>query len=508
MRIKHSLFFCLLSSLATAKSFYVSTNGNDLNKGNHWFVPFKTLEKAQDAVRPGDTVHIMRGDYYAKSAFNFEVTRNGTEGKWIVYKNYLNHKPVLYSGSKGVIHVKSSHYISFEGLILDVKNDWIDDAETNLQTGIAIQGVYEEPASHIKIYNCFIKNFKGPAIALENYDFITLSYNRFYNNAWDSKAAAVVLFTKAVETQSTQPYRNYIQSNVFEKNSISKTTSQPVCNPVIKFEYSKSSLLPDQKHALIYNNILYTNGGGGISIENGVAFLIMNNTHYKNAQQDSCEMPEIVISQSTNVLAANNIFFTSSAKPAGKIFNSVNTQFKNNLYYNFSSKESGENDIIADPEFELIDMEKNEYNFRLKGNSPAINAGIDEKIADIDFEGNPRKFDLHTDLGAIEFMQRTLPSLKNLKAGPQSNKLKTYWSSLYLQAQKVYTLWNQEELPFTIRIYDPMGVLIHQDLFMGESSSSYEFDFSRYPNGIYTVVALSNAGNYFDRVKIFPMKQQ
>lgn len=280
-----------------------------------------------------------------------------------------------------------------------------------------------------------------------------------------------------------------------------------VCNPIIKFDYSQASLIPTQQHALIHNNIMYTNGGGGLWLEKVIGISVRNNTLYKNAQQDSCMTPEIMISHSTNVNTSNNIFYTSASKPASRILNCVDTRFKNNLYYNFSSREPGENDLVGHPEFELIDLDKNEFNFRLKSNSPAINAGSDELISDIDFEGNPRKFDIHTDIGALEYLQRNLPSLKDMKAVAQTNKIKTYWSSLYLQDQKIYTIWNQEERPFSIRIYDPFGALLHQDLFMASSANSYEFDFSRFPNGVYTVVAVSDGGNYFDRVKIFPKKQ-
>ncbi|MBK8954913.1 MAG: right-handed parallel beta-helix repeat-containing protein [Saprospiraceae bacterium] len=508
MRYCYGLLFVLLSLSSFSRSYYVSTKGSDQNKGNHWFVPLKTLEKAQELARPGDTVHIMRGDYYTTGAYLFEVKRNGEEGKWIVYKNYLNHKPVLYSGSRGVLNLTSSRYISIEGLTLDVKNDWIADTDSILQTGISIRGTYQEPSSHLKVYNCFFKNFKGPAISLENYDMITLSYNKFYNNATDPGGIAVLAFSKPVETQSMANYHLYVQANVFEKNSIAKSDSRPVCNPLMNFEYSKSNLLNSSKHAFIYNNLMYTNGGGGINVEHAVGFTIMHNTFYKNSENDSCAFPEITISYSTAIQVANNILYTSSAKPASRIINSVESRFLNNLYYNFSSKEPGTNDLVAHPEFEITDHEKNEFNFRLKGNSPAINAGIDEHIPDIDFEGNPRKFDLHTDLGALEYMQRTLPSLKNIKAGPQTNKIKTYWSSLYLQDQKIYTLWNQANLPFFIRIYDSFGEMIHQELAMDAESSSYEFDFNKYANGVYTIVAFGSEKLHYERVKIFPRKQK
>src|SRR5947208_2907896 len=56
------LLFTFIISAIHAAIFYVATDGNDANPGNK-NKPFATIQKAQDAVRPGDTVYVRGGTY-------------------------------------------------------------------------------------------------------------------------------------------------------------------------------------------------------------------------------------------------------------------------------------------------------------------------------------------------------------------------------------------------------------------------------------------------------------
>lgn len=484
-----------------AKSYYLSVKGNDLNKGNHWFVPFRSFEKAQAVLLPGDTLHIMNGEYYTSKPYQLEINHQGESGKWIVYKNYLNHKPQIYSGTMGVFSISSSQYISIEGLHLILKQDAFEN-ESLPQCGIQIQGRYESPSSHIKIYNCFIKNFNGPAIKLSQYDDITISYNKFFNNAWSPLATAVIACSDAIETTQHGSYHLYIQANVLEKNSVAKDGSPSICHPLFYFDYRNAHLQSADRHALIHNNILYMNHGSSMFFESVAGFYVIHNTLYKNAQASNCSMADLQFKNSTQCKVVNNILFTPSAKPATRIENSHTTLFSNNLYYNHSYREPGLNELVGNPEFERIDENLNEYNFRLNANSPAINSGSDEYLSDIDFEGNPRKFDTHTDMGALEYRQRLMPSLKDIKAGAQPKKIKTNWSSLYLQDQKVYTLWNQSDSSFLVKVFDPFGKLVLDDRSMQDQTSSFECSFEKFPDGIYTIIAFNANNRYLERVKV------
>ena len=89
--------------------FYVSTSGSDSNDGSYE-KPFKTLEKARDAVREvisggvypsgGITVYLRGGDYVLDSSFNLDGNDSGTEDCPITYMSYPKETARIMGGTK------------------------------------------------------------------------------------------------------------------------------------------------------------------------------------------------------------------------------------------------------------------------------------------------------------------------------------------------------------------------------------------------------------------------
>ncbi len=89
----------------TTISYYVSTEGSDDNDGS-LEKPFKTIEKARDAIRElggnlpngGAVVNIMGGTYPVSNTIKFTKEDSGTEGRPIVYQAYNNEKVTFIGG--------------------------------------------------------------------------------------------------------------------------------------------------------------------------------------------------------------------------------------------------------------------------------------------------------------------------------------------------------------------------------------------------------------------------
>ena len=72
-------------NLATGNTFYVDSNhGNDKNSGNSKS-PWKTITKAQTAVKPGDLVYLRSGNY-GSFIDDFEIT---DRSNWIIYMSEI-----------------------------------------------------------------------------------------------------------------------------------------------------------------------------------------------------------------------------------------------------------------------------------------------------------------------------------------------------------------------------------------------------------------------------------
>ncbi len=86
------------------REYYVSVDGKDNNSGTA-SEPFKTLEKARDAVRlinsdmAGDIiVYVRGGTYNLQKTLEFGPQDSGTNGYNVLYKNYPGETPVLSGG--------------------------------------------------------------------------------------------------------------------------------------------------------------------------------------------------------------------------------------------------------------------------------------------------------------------------------------------------------------------------------------------------------------------------
>ena len=103
-KIFFSLLFLIKLSGSFAAVYYVAVNGNNTNPGTIQF-PFATIQRAQEAVKPGDTVYIRGGLYPMKEeqiarkeriwAYVNYLDKSGAPGTPIHYWAYPNEKPVF-----------------------------------------------------------------------------------------------------------------------------------------------------------------------------------------------------------------------------------------------------------------------------------------------------------------------------------------------------------------------------------------------------------------------------
>src|SRR5438128_532828 len=108
--MRHAIWLQLLGLLfgvclhARAKEFFVSPAGSDGNPGT-LEMPFATVQRAQEAAAPGDTVFLRGGTYVMKEsqiarreriwAYVTFLDKSGTPGRRINYWAYRQERPVL-----------------------------------------------------------------------------------------------------------------------------------------------------------------------------------------------------------------------------------------------------------------------------------------------------------------------------------------------------------------------------------------------------------------------------
>ena len=138
--------------------YFVAVNGNDSNPGTIEN-PWRTIQKAADSVRPGDTVFIREGIYRERVLLN----QSGTEDNYITLTNYPDEVPVI--DGEGIswgfdwdclFNLNSQDYIKISGLRV-INSCWAGIGSTPDMNGcqnVIIQGcsTYNTASSGIAFF--------------------------------------------------------------------------------------------------------------------------------------------------------------------------------------------------------------------------------------------------------------------------------------------------------------------------------------------------------------------
>src|SRR5450759_4832514 len=135
-------FFTMKLSLIQASMYYVAPGGKDINPGSI-SMPFATVQKAQEAVKAGDTIYIRGGAYHMQEdqitrkeriwAYVTYLDKSGMPGKPINYWAYPGEKPVFdYTDIKPSVLRIIAFYVSASWV--DIKGLEVTGVQVTIKT--------------------------------------------------------------------------------------------------------------------------------------------------------------------------------------------------------------------------------------------------------------------------------------------------------------------------------------------------------------------------------------
>ena len=146
----------LYGAAAPASSLYVSTHGNDSNPGTRE-KPFLTVQRAEEAARPGATINIRGGKYCERLAVTH--SGNATQG-YVTFRSEPGETAVLDGscmtpevGDSPMVALRNVSYVKIEHL--EIGNYKTAD-RTRVPAGIRVYG----HGSHIEIRNNNVHNIE------------------------------------------------------------------------------------------------------------------------------------------------------------------------------------------------------------------------------------------------------------------------------------------------------------------------------------------------------------
>ncbi|MES3020254.1 MAG: right-handed parallel beta-helix repeat-containing protein [Pseudomonadota bacterium] len=416
---------------AVQSVFYVDANiGLDSDAGTE-AKPWKTIQKAANSLKPGQTVLVRAGTYSNTASSLVRIATSGTEGNWITYRNFPGEMPKLkttISKNWNGFEIYHASYIIIDGFEIEghVKEVDLAIALADMRTpgpyasGNAIafenRDLAKPIAHHIIVRNNYMHDHGLGGFAGMGGDYITVENNRIYNVGATSSygGSGISLLTPRPLDANVADYKMIIRGNLSADNSNlvpcgCYSYQAPTDGNGIILDLWKNNNYTGR--ALVANNLIFNNGGRGIHLfhnSKNASIDIVFNTVVKNSTIAVTGEGEITLVDAHNVRVMNNIMSARADRPLNTISSdSTNITFSNNMVYggNRFAGTIDANRRLTDAESAgLFGAGTGIDGYRLGAASVAANASVTTGLTlpETDFFLAPRVQGVRADVGAIE----------------------------------------------------------------------------------------------------------
>jgi len=381
--------------------------GNDANPGTQ-AAPWRTLQRAANAVIAGDTVRVLDGSYQG-----FDLRRSGAPGNPITFRaegtdvRITANNPVTPDG----INVEHAAHVVIDGFIVDNRTR---------------AGVRSAVAHHITIRNCRL-GFNGRWGVLTGFvDDLLIENNEAHHSIAEHGIYAGNSGDRPVIRNNWvhDNYANGIHINADESQGGDGTISNALVEGNIIHGNGAAGgsgiNMDGVVDSVVRNNLLFDNHASGVSLyridgaTGSTGNLVVNNTIVNASNGRWCIN---IADGSTGAHVRNNILYNlhsfrgvitiDSASRPGFVSddNSLMSRFsidRGNSVIGFAAWQAQGYDthsFLAAPADHFVTPGSD---FHLLATSPAVDTGTTNEAPATDLEGNPRPQGAHVDMGAYE----------------------------------------------------------------------------------------------------------
>jgi hypothetical protein len=396
--------------------YYVSSlNGNDSNLGTSTAAAFKTIGKAAWIVNPGDTVYVMNGTY----AEQVYINRSGSASLgYITYQAYPGQKPVLanYNAYAAFNFASGISYVIVDGFTVTGNAQSLTASQaqsmiSNTSSAVNNGDCIAAKGNHIVIRNNTLAYCPGEGLAVTG-DYLYIYNNIVHDNAYWSPLAKSGISVQGQSSDTSAATKIWIYNNIVYNNQ-NFICNKPQTNPCVITDgegiISDSNKVNDYDgRTLIFNNVIYNNGGPAVAVFDSQHVDVVNNTTYMNNVSATEPAPynahaedsEIPVGNSSDVRVLNNIMYSRTGAPILYIFGTDldEVDWDYNIDYNSVGTLTGvgSHNLVVNP----LCVNAGAHNFNLKAGSPAIDAGTNIVDITTDFASVARTGGI--DIGAFQ----------------------------------------------------------------------------------------------------------
>jgi hypothetical protein len=345
----------LSGTVADATTYYVATNGSDSNPGTQT-KPFHTIQKAANTVRPGDTVQVAPGTYTNK----VEHRTHGTANARIRFVSSTKWGARIVSGAVNSIWTNWGNYVDIVDFDISGKGRL---GITNYASHVNIVG---NKVHDLLNYPCDNGASSGHGILAGIRNIPATDINIIGNVVYDNGGGAAA---QSCNTGTHGIYHSH--SGIIANNIVYNNRAVGV------------HAWHEPHDLLIANNLVFNNGKSGILV---------------GGQEGPAHHIRVV----NNIVIDNR---GNGLKETGK--NRTTNQFINNIVFRNRNGNvnlnvaTDQGTIVADPQFVNYQI-NGSGDYRLKSDSPAIDAGITLAKIPCDIKGYLRPAGQSHDIGIHE----------------------------------------------------------------------------------------------------------
>lgn len=356
---------------AAGNTYYMATSGNGGSSNNPGTIgaPFSSIADFMAVAKPGDTLYIRGGTYYATEN---HINKSGSvSGGYITIANYPGEAPVFdglrdqsSSGTNCIYSDDGSwdggsgylQYVIIDGLI--IKN--------YKRSGINMGSNYKnnnQIIDHIIVRNNVVDYCGQNGITVSFGDYCTVENNMVSRTGFDINYGS---WSSNINLYNMTGTHNVVHNNV-SFHAVDVSDFHTDGNGLILDMYQG----PSGAGATVTNNLIFENGGAGIAWTRNDNAYIYNNTLYENGLEPSYNYKGygLVLWRETsqgnfnNINLANNIIYQSSGKGIYKSAGISSGTITNN---NISGESGCSNPLFTNP---------SSWDFTLQSSSPSLNTG-------------------------------------------------------------------------------------------------------------------------------------
>ena len=416
-----SAWLMLVPTCCEASTYFVSGKGNDAATGLSAKTAFRTLQRAADLTRPGDTVYALNGTFSNSMPEGrvLKITMPGTAEHWITYAAYPGQHPLIsFNRWAGISFDPTAAYIEVKGFSIlgNNYNVTLDGALSQkeisnpLYNGNCIMadgraGTLTKRPHHLRILSNEVRACGGGGIAVNQTDYVTIADNTVYDSSWYSiYGTSGISVNSSWNSDGFTGYKFFILRNrVFGNRELVpwKAVGYVSDGEGIIIDTNRDKAFQSYAgRTLIANNVVYQNGSSAIEVFLSDHVDIVNNSTLGNVQRDDPKFAgrgEINLNDVTDINVIDNVVSTASSRNPVAIAPKhpcTSCYVDYNVYFGGSNNPKtlgGPHDIFADPQYLQPTASKHQaVDLRVRPSSPAARSGTPWNESDFDADGRHR----------------------------------------------------------------------------------------------------------------------